>query len=83
MKIIKKIIIYLKYIWENMVLYSKYSFNNNLIDENIIINKRLIEIDNKNKSILFLEQEKKSFKFSPEIILDIIFYLLNKSEDSE
>ena len=65
------------------VFYSKYSFNNNLIDENIIINKRLIEIDNKNKSILLLEQEKKTFKFSPEIILDIIFYLLNKSEDSE
>ena len=66
-----------------MFICSKYSFNKNLIDENIIINKRLIEIDNKNKSILLLEQEKKTFKFSPEIILDIIFYLLNTSEDSE
>ncbi len=67
------------------VFYSKYSFNNNLIDENVTINKRLKEIDNKNKkkSILILEQEKKSFKFLPEIILDIIFYLLNKREDSE
>ena len=66
-----------------MFLYSKYRSNINSKDENITINKRLIEIDNKNKSILFLEQEKKTFKFSPEIILDIIFYLLNKSEDSE
>ena len=66
-----------------MFLYSKYRSNINLKDEKITINKRLIEIDNKNKSILFLEQEKKTFKFSPEIILDIIFYLLNKSEDSE
>ena len=41
-----------------MVLYSKYSFNNNLIDENIIINKRLIEIDNKNKSILLFYFDK-------------------------
>ena len=66
-----------------MFSYSKYCFNTNLLDENITINKRLIEIDNKNKSKLILEQGKKSFKFLPEIILDVIFYLLNKKEDSE
>ena len=69
MKIMQKNNNIFKIYCRHSFLYSKYYFYIYLIDENVTINKQLIEIDNKNKkkSILILEQEKKSFKFSPEI----------------
>jgi len=84
----KSIIIFLKYILEYNYFYSKYSFDINLIDENIIkfdkINSHKNNNNKKDKKVkINPEKEKKYNKLLPEIVLDIIFHILEKKENPE
>ena len=81
----KNIINYLKYIFENYYIYSKVLFDINSSDENIIdvedlkLSKRK---ENKYK-INNIEKKPKEHKLLLEIVLDVIFHLLEKKENNE
>ena len=71
---------YLKYIIENKFLFSKYIFNINLKEQII-----KIEYNNTNIKIRKIEKEnnEKEYKFIPEIILDLIFDILEQKKSPE
>ena len=88
----KNIILFLKFIFDNYFIYSKYIFEINFIDENIIDNKKDENIINNKKdenkldnSMNIIEKEKKENKkkLILEIALDIIFSMLEKSENKD
>ena len=77
-----KIINYLDYIFDNFFIYSKIVFDINIIDDNInqMINYNTIEVKfRKNK----IKKKYCEYKLILEIALDIIFSLLNNSDNKE
>ena len=78
----KNIINYLKYIFENYFVYSKIIFDVNLIDRDIVY-KNIKQVI---KNILLpngIIKKNKENKLLLEIVLDIIFNLLEKKESNE
>ena len=81
-ELVKKIINYLDYIFENFFIYSKIIFDTNIIDENIneIINNNTKEVKLKKNKI---KKKYYEYKLILEISFDIIFSLLYNSENKE